>query len=68
MKRIREILLRRAADAIAAELSRQSGRRTSPRRIDMLSKKESRPTGARHANAQKPPRGRVAAQSESSGF
>jgi hypothetical protein len=35
MKRIRELLLRRAAGAIAAKLSRQLGRRTSPRRIDI---------------------------------
>jgi hypothetical protein len=30
-----ELLLRRAAGAIATELSRQSSRRTNPRRIDM---------------------------------
>jgi Flp pilus assembly pilin Flp len=35
MKRISELLLRRAAGAIAAKLSRQLGRRTSPRRIDI---------------------------------
>jgi hypothetical protein len=45
MKRIRELLLRRAAGAIAAKLSRQLGRRTSPRRID------TRFLTARHASS-----------------
>jgi hypothetical protein len=35
MKRMGKILLWRAAGAIAAELSRISGRRTSPPRIDI---------------------------------
>jgi hypothetical protein len=38
MKRISELLLRRAADAIVSEPARQSSRRTSHRRIDMPSK------------------------------
>jgi hypothetical protein len=65
MKRIEAVLLKRAADAIAAELSRYSSRRTSPWRIDMRLEKNRQ---ARHLNAQKPPRGRVAAHSGRNGF
>jgi len=69
MKRIWEVLLKRAADAIAAEISRSSGRRTSPGRIDMRLEKNragvprAAPSERQRRNAQKPPRGRAAAHS-----